>query len=302
MTLNQLEYFCAVCRYHSISKAAEELFVSQPAISVAIRELENDFHTRLLNHAKNRISPTQEGIEFYKRAEKILGQTQDLYTDFSHLTEKTKPLRLAIPPLMSTVFFPRIIDAFNEQYNDIPVQLYEYGSVRARSLLDTGAIDIALVNMDFYNLDNYNSQVLMEDKLVYCVSRTHRYANEKMITIEMLENERIILLNTDSVQTKLLKSKFNSIDMKPNIIMYCSQLNTTLNFLRSGDCGAFLYSTLAVNPRDFIKIPLEQKSTSKFGFIWKTGTFIPQNLSKFIEFVKGYNDFTLYNSFKAPTF
>jgi DNA-binding transcriptional LysR family regulator len=289
MTLNQLEYFCAVCRYHSISKAAEELFVSQPAISVAIRDLENEFHLRLLNHAKNRISPTQEGIEFYKRAEMILGQTQDMYSDFSQLASTAKPVRIAIPPLMSTVFFPRMIDAFHESYSDVPVQLYEYGSVRARTLLDSGALDIALVNMDFYNLENYNSQILMEDSLVYCVSRNHRFAEIDNLSLEMMKDERIILLNTDSVQTKLLKSKFNALKFKPNIIMYCSQLNTTLNFLRGGDCGAFLYSSLAVNPRDFVKIPLASKTSTNFGFIWKTGTFIPQNTAKFIEFAKHYD-------------
>ncbi len=289
MTLNQLEYFCAVCRYHSISKAAEELFVSQPAISVAIRELEKEFHLQLLNHAKNKISPTREGIEFYKRAEMILLQTQDMYTDFSQLSEKKKPVRLAIPPLMSTVFFPRMIDAFHERFPDIPVQLYEYGSVRARAMLDTGALDIALVNMDFYNLENYNSQVLMEDSLVYCVSRNHRYAGEQQITSEMLKDERIILLNTDSVQTKLLRSKFNSLKIEPDIIMYCSQLDTTLNFLRGGDCGAFLYGTLAINPRDFVKVPLASKTGSQFGLIWKTGTFIPQNMARFIEFTRTYD-------------
>ena len=289
MTLNQLEYFCAVCRYHSISKAAEELFVSQPAISVAIRDLENEFHLRLLNHAKNKISPTQEGIEFYKRAEIILGQTQDMYSDFSQLSLTMKPVRIAIPPLMSTVFFPRMIDAFHEIYSDVPVQLYEYGSVRARALLDSGALDMALVNMDFYNLENYNSQILMEDSLEYCVSRNHRYASKENITLDMMKDERIILLNTDSVQTKLLKSKFNALGFKPNIILYCSQLYTTLNFLRGGDCGAFLYSSLAVNPRDFVKIPLASKTYTNFGFIWKTGTFIPQNTAKFIDFAKHYD-------------
>ena len=66
MTLNQLEYFCAVCRCHSITKAADELYVSQPAISVAIKKLEKEFHLRLFNHGKNSISLTREGEEFYK--------------------------------------------------------------------------------------------------------------------------------------------------------------------------------------------------------------------------------------------
>lgn len=53
MTLNQLEYFCAVCRYHSITRAAESLFVSQPTISASIRNLEKEFHLRLFTHGQN---------------------------------------------------------------------------------------------------------------------------------------------------------------------------------------------------------------------------------------------------------
>ena len=52
MKLVQLEYFCAVCRYHSITRAAEELYVTQPTISVAIRELEKELKLRLFHHEK----------------------------------------------------------------------------------------------------------------------------------------------------------------------------------------------------------------------------------------------------------
>ena len=52
-------------------------------------------------------------------------------------------------------------DQFQEQYN-IPIQLLEYGSLRARTLVDNEQLDIAMANMDFYNLDKYNSYVMME--------------------------------------------------------------------------------------------------------------------------------------------
>ena len=65
MTLTQLEYFCTVCRYHSITKAAAALYVSQPTISTSIRDLENEFHLKLFNHGRNRISLTKEGEDFY---------------------------------------------------------------------------------------------------------------------------------------------------------------------------------------------------------------------------------------------
>ena len=100
MKLVQLEYFCAVCRYHSITRAAEELYVTQPTISVAIRELEKELKLRLFHHEKNRISITQEGEAFYRRAEAVLKETRAMVTEFSSMGEKETPIRIGIPPLI----------------------------------------------------------------------------------------------------------------------------------------------------------------------------------------------------------
>jgi DNA-binding transcriptional LysR family regulator len=71
LKLVQLEYFCAVCRYHSITRAAEELYVTQPTISVAIRELEKELKLRLFHHEKNRISLTQKVEYNQKKDEQV---------------------------------------------------------------------------------------------------------------------------------------------------------------------------------------------------------------------------------------
>ncbi len=288
MTLTQLEYFCAVCRYHSITRAAEALYVSQPTISASLRDLEKEFHLRLFNHGRNRILLTKDGEAFYQKAEYILRRTQELYTDFSNIEKDRHPLRIGIPPIISTVFFPRVTNLFQEQY-DIPVQLLEYGSLRARTQLDAEQLDIAMANLDFYNLDKYNSYVMMEDRSVYCVARTHRYAKESEITMDMLAEEPIILFNMDSVHTQTVTTRLRSAGITPHIRMYCSQLVTVLNCVRGGDCGAFLYSTIGVNPRDFVMIPVSPEITNKFGLIWKKGVYIPDQLTRFIEFMQHYD-------------
>lgn len=287
MTLTQLEYFCSVCRYRSITRAAEILYVSQPTISTSIRDLEKEFHLRLFNHGKNRISLTKDGEAFYQKAEFILKQTQELYTDFSNIEENRHPLRIGIPPMISTVFFPKMTDRFQEKYN-IPLQLMEYGSIRARTLVDKELLDLAIVNMDFYNLDKYNSYAMMEDSYVYCVSRNHRYAGEKEITVEMLKDEPIILFNTDSVQTQTVITRMRSAGIVPHVRMYSSQLVTVLNFVRDGSCGAFLYSSLEADPGDFVKIPVTPEISNSFGIIWKKGIFVPDQLTKFVNFIREY--------------
>ena len=64
MTLAQLRYFCTAAQYHSITKAAEALFVTQPTISIAVRDLEKEFSLTLFFHANNHLVLTAEGEEF----------------------------------------------------------------------------------------------------------------------------------------------------------------------------------------------------------------------------------------------
>ncbi len=288
MTLHQLEYFCSVCRYQSISRAAEELFVSQPTISVSIRDLEKEFHLKLLNHQKNRISITSEGQLFYERAEQLLRESREMHTEFSDLARNRAPLKIGIPPVMSTLFFPRVTRSFQSMH-DIPVQLFEYGSVRARAMVDNDRLDLALVNMDFPNIESYHNYEIMRDPITYCVSRTHPYFREKAVTMEMLKGEKIILFNTDSVLNRSISAKYAAAGLRPDVLMYSSQLYTILNMVRGGDCGAFLYASLIINPVDFSAIPLSPASSSRFGIIWKKGGFIPHRLSRFIEFIRGYD-------------
>ena len=66
MTLNQLKYFCETCRCHSITAAANQLFVTQPAISLAIRELEAEFGITLFTRFNNRLTLTEDGAGFSK--------------------------------------------------------------------------------------------------------------------------------------------------------------------------------------------------------------------------------------------
>ena len=288
MTFTQLEYFCAVCRRRSIVSAAEELYVSSPTISVAIKELEKEFRLCLFHHERNRIILSREGEAFYKKALSLLKQREEMKEEFSELGRTNYQLRIGIPPLISTIFFPRMIDSFH-RFADIPVRLYEYGSNRAQELVRRGALDLALVNMSFYNIDQFEGYEMMEDSYVLCVSRMHRFAEEKRISLEMLEAEHLIFYNTDSVQNQIFLTRFRSLGIQPHIFMYCSQLYTTLNFVRDGHCGAFLFSSLAVNPRDFRMIPIEPKISNHFGIIWRKGAYMTLRTMRFIEFAKSYD-------------
>ena len=191
MTLNQLRYFCTASRCHSITKAAEELYVTQPTISMAIRDLEIEFGISLFSRKGNQLILTQEGESFYEKATYILQYCNELQADYSSMSRVKPPLRIGIPPMLSTVFFPELLTAFHEKHPEIAVVLEEYGSVRACNLIQDDTLDVALVNMEQYNIDKFHNTVLADDQIVFCVSNDHKLAEKETVTIKEMSKEQL---------------------------------------------------------------------------------------------------------------
>lgn len=288
MKIVQLEYFCAVSQYHSITQAAQKLYVTQPAISNAIRELEKEFSVNLFTRAKNHLTLTKEGELFYQKASALLHYIEQTSSQFHDLGRQTSPVRIGIPPILSTVFFPDMLLEFRKIHPDIPLELFEYGSNRAATLVQEDVMDIALVNMHFYDIDKMHSYRIFTDYIVFCVSPEHHLASEKEVTIEMLRDEPLIMYNTDSVQNATLNASFEKAGIKPNVILHASQLYTIKNFISNELGGAFLYSSVLKYDANLVKIPVVPLIQQDIGIVWKKGKYINSSVERFISFTRKY--------------
>ena len=286
MKIIQLEYFCAVSQYHSITQAAQKLYVTQPAISNAIRELEKEYSVSLFTRSKNHLTLTREGELFYQKASRLLETIRQTSLQLYDLGRQIIPVKIGIPPLLSTLFFPEILLSFRDLYPDIPVELFEYGSIRAAALVQEEYLDLALVNMHFYDIDKMNSHRILADHIVFCVSPGHHLAKEKEVTIEMLKDEPLIMYNTDSVQNATLTNLFESAGIKPNVILHASQLYTIRNFISADLGGACLYSSILPDCPGLVKIPITPLICQDIGLVWKKGKYLNNSVEKFIAFIK----------------
>ncbi len=290
MTLNQLRYFCTASRCHSITKAAEELYVTQPTVSVAIRDLEIEFGISLFYRKGNQLILTQEGEALYEKATYILQYCNELQADYSSMARVKPPLRIGIPPMLSTVFFPELLTAFRQEHPEIAVVLEEYGSVRACNLVQDDTLDLALVNMEQYNIDKFHNAVLANDQVVFCVSNDHRLADKEIVTTKEMSKEPLIFFNADSVQNQLLKMRFEMDGYTPNIVMRSSQIYTTLQFVKTGKYACFLYSSMTDKfaSSGITGIPLSPPIHIKIGMVWKKGKYISGDMQKFLNFTRMY--------------
>lgn len=119
--------------------------------------------------------------------------------------------------------------------------MLETGSLQTRKLIDTNAVDLGITILDGAVNDNYNILPLVTTELVFCVSKQHRLAKEKSVSIRQLAQEKIILFKADSYRNVVIKNAFAEEEVEPNILLYSSQLYTIKQFLSYGTAGAFLY-------------------------------------------------------------
>lgn len=288
MNLNQLEYFCTAARYQSITQAAKKLFVTQPAVSGAIRELEKEFSVNLFTHARNKLALTEEGQRFYERAEQLLRDVETAKQQLSDLGKTRAPVLVGIPPLWGTTFFPDLLQDFQKRYPDIRLTFYEYGSARAANLVQEEELDVALVSLGLSDLEKFNSVRIGKDRFVIAVDPQHPLADRTSVKLEEIIPYPIIMFNTDSVQNVVFRNRFERMGVAPNILLYTSQIHTMKSLVHTKSCVAFFYETLLQDHTDMVGIPLSPSVEKEVGLIWRKGKYTTASTEAFINFVRDY--------------
>jgi DNA-binding transcriptional LysR family regulator len=288
MRISQIQYFQATCRYNSVSKAAEALHVSQPSISVAIRELEEEFGVDLFRRVNKRLELTQEGTFFLEQITKILQSITTLTEQMSELGRIRNHVKIGILPLIGTFFLPGLMNAFQRMYPQIQVEILECGSVAAEKFVENGTLDLALIITNDKVNPKFEILPILETELLYCVNKANRFASYKAISLKELSQDPLIMFRPDSQSTNILKKKFYEIGVMPNVFMYAAHLTLILEFLTSDNMGSFLTKEIVQSHADIIGIPLKETITLNYALIWKKNKMICHDAEQMISFILDY--------------
>ena len=288
MKLTQLEYFCVAARYHNITKAAKELFVTQPSISNAIKSLEEEFGVNLFFRNNNKLTLTPEGEIFYKSAEELLSHADSVESKFHELRKKVTPIRIGIPPMLGTIYLPELYLSLKENFPNVDFRLFEFCSIKACNLVLEEKLDIAIVNAEQPSIDKCNSRIIDTEDLLFCVAPDHPLAGQKTLLLTMLADEPLILFNTDSVQVMTLTRQFKAVGVNPHIILNTSQITTLINMVKSGHMGTFLYRSIVEKHPDIVGIPVMPSIEQRIGVIWKKGKYQNTTTEKVIKFIENF--------------
>lgn len=177
----------------SFTKAANELFISQPAISKHIQELEKEYGVQLFDRIGNRIQLTRAGQLLLDHACKIIDAYQNLDFDMKKLTEKSGgELRIGASTTISQYVLPELIADFRKQYPDIRLTLLSGNSHEIEDALATGRIDLGMVE-GIKLQPTFKYTPFMKDELVAFVHCSNTLAQQEEISLNLLKQTPIVL-------------------------------------------------------------------------------------------------------------
>jgi DNA-binding transcriptional LysR family regulator len=288
VTLIQLQYLRAVCKHSNITKAASELHITQPSISKALKDLEDEFGIRLFYRLSKGLSLTGEGRLFLEKADKILDTVHSLEREMRDLGNKKKEITIGIPPMIGTILFPHMFSRFHALYPDVRLSILEYGSLHTRNLVEGSTLDAAIVAFDKRSDVAFECVKIMETETLFCVSEQNPLAQKDSISINELVGQPLVLFKEDSYQSRVTKGLFRGIGVEPNVILYSSQLHTIRELVVQNIASTVLFRGV-IDPGEGIKeIPFETPIITDIYMIWNRGKHLYSNLTKLIDFTREY--------------
>ena len=248
MTIVQMLYFNTACQYMNLTKAAEKLHISQPALSSVIKQVEAECGVQLFRHRANSISITDEGIVLQQEIQPILERYLHLERLLSAGKLDRNYVQIGLSPFRGNAVLPEIAAAFRNNHPDIQLVIMEGGTPYLYDNLDLNKFDLIITSKkegfseeDWEQSPIYGHIRLMDLYMVFAVSTANPLAKQASVTWEDILREPLILLDsTYSQKSTIMKSLAEVGYSLPENICYANQVHTIIRFIEKNAACGFL--------------------------------------------------------------
>jgi len=277
MNLRTLRAFVEVVRQGGFSQAAEVVCATQSSVSKAVKSLEEELDSVLLDRVGHRSTLTAAGEIVYRRALAMLAERDNLLVELDEFHGmKSGILRIGLPPVGSGALFAPLFAAFRSRYPEIDIQLVEHGSGRLRETLLAGDIDVAalLAPVD----PEFEYQEVRVEPLMVVMPKAHPLAKEKRIGLADLKEYPLILFEAGFALNPIILSACERRGFKPKISARSAQIDFIVELVAAGLGIGFLPRMLAkLHAHPAIQyVPLDEPQTEwHLVLAWRRGAYLP---------------------------
>lgn len=204
--------FIEVCEAENFTAAAYNLGLTQPAVSQHIKQLEEEFGVKLFNRNGHNLFLTNAGEILLKYCKRMQNLEKDLTRKIDDSKKGTNNLTIGITHTSESTITPEILASYSSEKEGTYIRIISDSIKNLYDKLSNFQIDLAIIEGKVTNA-KFTSILLNTDSILAIVSKDNKLANKKVISIDELKKERIILRNIDSGTTTLFISALNKLDM-----------------------------------------------------------------------------------------
>ncbi len=229
----QLRAFVILARTGSFTRAAKELFLSQSAVSHAMKALEGEVGCRLLDRVGKKVALTQAGEQLLHHAEKILTEMQSARNSLEHLGKWGQArLRIGASSTACRYILPTVLREFKRDYPQCLIAIGAGDAADAIESLQNNHIDLAIV-LEPKNPDAFDIHPLFEDELAFVLSPSHHWAAEGVKRDE-IPKQNYILYQKNSYTQRLIEDYFRQEKMVLNTVMELGSMEAIKELVNLG--------------------------------------------------------------------
>ena len=236
MLLKQIQYFMAVAQTRHFTRASEQMYVSQSALSQQITKLENDMGVTLINRLSHPIELTKAGEEFAKYGADVLTAVENLQEHMQTWQSTGRStLHIGMITGLGNLPLADILAKFNTEHSDIKLTLATQLSKALCEQLEDGTIDLAIIAAP-RDIEKYNLNIipLQQDPFVVILPAGHPMAKNKVFDLAKASKERFIFPTKPNVSLDVFMEECKAAGFEPNIASFANDPGRRIDMVEAG--------------------------------------------------------------------
>lgn len=193
MTLTELQYIVAVAQERHFGRAAERVFVTQPALSLAIKKLEDELQTTIFERRQNRIELTSLGEQIVHQAQRVLEEAERIKLLAAQGKDQLNGLlRFGVIATVGPYILPDLVPLLNARAPKMPLELEENLTLNLAGMLKNGKLDVIMIALPF-DEPGVVTTPLYDEPFKALVPIGHPWQNKKLLDSRQLGSEKVLL-------------------------------------------------------------------------------------------------------------
>lgn len=239
----RLKVFYTVAKRLNFTKAAEELFISQPAVTKHIQEIESFYKCKLFERNGTKIKLTAAGETLFKHAENILNIYRDIEFDLAALNERVKgAIKIGASTTVAQYVLPQYLALFKKRFPEIHIELTDGNTEHIENLLADNKIDLGIVEGQSRR-QNIKYTPFIKDEIVLCTNITNKTIKKQTIGLSELQKLPLVVREQGSGSLEVIISALKNAKVKfsqLNIELILESSESIKSYLLHSNAFAFL--------------------------------------------------------------